>query len=73
MEMYNKIMLYFWLLLSIVATIVVTVMGFREGFDRWSYYYVIPLIALMMFFGKRWMMKRFKKHMEYLNEKNKGQ
>lgn len=71
MELYNKIMLYFWLLLSIVSTAVISYMGFTSGFDRWAAYYVVPLVAILMYLFKKWMVKRMKKHMEFLNEKNK--
>lgn len=72
MDLYNKVMLYFWLMLSIVAAIITTYKGFAEGFDRWYFYYAVSIVALLMFFFKKWMVKRMKKHMEYLNEKNKS-
>lgn len=65
-------MLYFWLLLSIASAVVVTFMGFKEGFNRWTFYYSISISALLMFFAKRWMMKRFEKHMEYLKNQEKN-
>jgi hypothetical protein len=71
MEYYNKIMLYFWLSLAIVAGITVTYMGFAEGFDRWLPYYVVPGLALLMYFFRKIMMKRMQKHLKFLEEKNK--
>jgi hypothetical protein len=47
-------------------------MGFSEGFNRWANMYIIPVVAILMFIIKRWMVKRMKKHLEYLEqEKNK--
>lgn len=70
MDLYNKVMLYFWLMLAIVSTAITTYMGFTEGFDRWVYYYVVPVVSILMYFFKKWMVNRMKKHMQYLNEKN---
>lgn len=71
MELYNKIMLYFWLVLAIGSAAAITYFGLNDGFNRWYYYYVIPVVAVVMFFFKRWMVRRMKRHLEYLNEKNK--
>ncbi|MBL4863006.1 MAG: hypothetical protein JKY09_08330 [Crocinitomicaceae bacterium] len=68
MGLYNKIMLNFWLFAGILIFIVVTYMGFVEGFDVWSYYYLFSGLALFMFFMRKWMIKRMDKHMKYLNE-----
>lgn len=64
-------MLYFWLALAIVSGVAITYFGFTEGFDRWSYYYFVPVLALLMFVLKKWMLKRMAKHLQYLEEKEK--
>ncbi len=63
-------MLYFWLGMAIISTIFITVMGFREGFDRWYFYYIFSFIALLMYVVRRWMLKRMVKHMAFLEEQN---
>ncbi|TNE54376.1 MAG: hypothetical protein EP338_07780 [Bacteroidetes bacterium] len=72
MEYYNKIMLYFWLSVAVISGITITYLCFTEGFDRWSYYYVVPVVSLMMYLVRRWMMKRMKKHLEFLENQRKG-
>jgi TRAP-type C4-dicarboxylate transport system permease small subunit len=72
MNVYNKIMLYFWLALAIVSTVGISYYGFTEGFDRWLYYYALPIIALLMFFFKRFMIKRMEKHLKYLEEQHRS-
>jgi SNF family Na+-dependent transporter len=67
MNKYNKVMLYVWLFIAVASFIIVTIMGFKEGFDRWSSSYVLSAIALLMFFVRKWMMNRMQKHMDYLN------
>ena len=71
MERYNQIMLYFWLLVGVFALITVTYFGFKEGFDKWLYYYIFAVLAFLMFFMRRYMMNRMKKHMAYLEEQEK--
>ncbi len=72
MEFYNKIMRLFWLAGAIVTFAIVTYFCFTEGYKTWVYYYVFTVICLMMYFAKTWMMKRMKKHLEYLEDKKKN-
>lgn len=72
MERYNQIMLYFWLLVGTFALIAVTYFGFKKGFDKWAYYYIFAVLAFLMFFMRRYMMRRMKKHMAYLVEQEKN-
>lgn len=71
MKTYNKLMSYFWLIMAIGMTVYITVMVFVEGYKKWVPFYVFALIAFIMFFVKKWMMKRMEKHMEFLNNQNK--
>jgi len=56
MQMYNKIMLYFWLAISIFLFIAITYLGLTEGFKIWGYYYVTPALAFLMYILRKWMM-----------------
>ena len=71
MKTYNNIMLYFWLALSIITFSIVTFKVITEGFERWVFYFIFPAIALLMFFVRRWMLKRMQQHIEFLNNKEK--
>lgn len=73
MGIYNKFMLYFWLVMSIAVFITVTILGFKEGFDRWYHFYLFGVIALFMFFMKKWMMKRMERHIRFMEEQRKNQ
>ncbi|MBM3160691.1 MAG: hypothetical protein FJZ66_05075 [Bacteroidetes bacterium] len=68
MNTYNTIMRFFWLTAAILIFIVVTVMGFMDGFSKWVFYYLFVLTSLGMYFLKTWMMKRFVNHQSYLEE-----
>lgn len=64
-------MLYFWLVASIITFIIVTFKGVQEGFERWSVYYLFSGLSLLMYFVRKWMMKRMQNHIDYLqNQKN---
>ena len=68
METYNKIMQYFWLSMTIILLIVITVMAVREGFNKWAFYYIFAGLTLLVYLMRRFMMKRMVKHQEYLKE-----
>ena len=72
MNFYNKIMLKFWLIVAIVIPIVVTYLCITDSFKLWGSYYVFSIIALFMYFTRRWMMKRMEKHLQYLEEQKKS-
>jgi hypothetical protein len=46
-------------------------MGFTEksGFKIWAYYYLFSGLSFLMYFVRRWMMKRMEKHLKYMAEK----
>ncbi len=67
-------MLYFWLFVGILLTIVITYLGFTVGFDKWAFYYLFAGLSFVMYFMRRWMMKRMERHLKFLEEKqNKEQ
>lgn len=71
METYNKVMIYFWAALTVVLLLVITFMGFKEGFNRWAMYYLLPVLTLFILLIRRFMMRRMKKHQEFLEKNNK--
>ncbi|PKR79691.1 hypothetical protein CW751_13710 [Brumimicrobium salinarum] len=71
MKTYNKIMQFFWLAMGLVTIVAVTYMGLTDGFDRWASYYFFGVLALLLYFVRRFMMKRMEKHEAYLEEKGK--
>lgn len=63
-------MLYFWLAAAILIFAVVTVMGFKDGFEIWAYYYLFAGMAALAYLSRRWMMKRFERnHQEFYGDK----
>ncbi len=68
MNIYANIMRYFWLFASIVMFLGITYFGIKEGFDKWWYNYIFAFIALFAFLLRTFMIRRMKKHMNYLQE-----
>ena len=68
MKTYNLIMGYFWIAVAVISFVAVTYNGFTQGFDRWAGYYIFTLVAVGMYFMKKWMMARMAKHEAFLNE-----
>jgi membrane protein insertase Oxa1/YidC/SpoIIIJ len=68
MQFYNKIMLYFWLLLAIAIFFFISYMSYTDGLKKWGYNYIFVVVAVVMYLFRRWMMKRMAKHMAYLAE-----
>jgi phosphotransferase system glucose/maltose/N-acetylglucosamine-specific IIC component len=71
MRGYNKIMLYFWLFVGVFLTIAITYLGITDGFHKWVTYYAIALLCFVMFFMRRWMMKRMERHLQLLADQEK--
>lgn len=72
MNVYNKIMRLFWLVLAIAMTILISYLSLTQGFYKWGYYYVFVIVAFGMFFFKSYMMKRMERHLEYLEQQKQN-
>jgi hypothetical protein len=74
MNTYNKWMLKFWLVVSIVLPLVVTYLVITDtnGFERWGSYYILAIFTFVMYLVRRFMMKKMQKHLDYLKNNQKG-
>lgn len=73
MQLYNKIMSYFWLAAGIVLLVVISYLSITQGIKKWGFYYFFVFSSFGMYFFKKWMMKRMEKHLAYLQEKQEKQ
>jgi hypothetical protein len=46
-------------------------MGLKSGFERWYHFYLFGAISLLMYFVKKWMLKRMERHLLFLQEQNR--
>jgi hypothetical protein len=72
MNIYNKIMRFFWLLAAISLTLIITYLSISEGFNKWGYYYVFVIVSFGMFLFKSYMMKRMERHLKFLEEQKQN-
>lgn len=59
---------FFWLSVAVIATLFVTIMGLKEGFSNWYFYYIFSGMSLGTYFMRRMMRIRMEKHQQYLAE-----
>jgi hypothetical protein len=70
MDTYNKLMLKFWLIVSIILPLVITYFVLTDGFDKWGAYYILAIFTFVMYLVRRFMMKRMQKHLDFLKNQN---
>ena len=63
---YNKMTGYLWLVIAGLSFITITYKIATEGAQTWLAYYVVPVMALLMYGTKKWMMKRMQRHLEQM-------
>jgi uncharacterized membrane protein SirB2 len=63
---YNKMTGYLWLVIAGLSFIAITYKVATEGAQTWLAYYVVPVMALLMYGTKKWMMKRMQRHLEQM-------
>lgn len=61
---YNKMSGYLWLVIAGLSFLAITFKIATEGAQTWLAYYVVPVMALLMYGTKKWMMKRMQRHLE---------
>ena len=57
----NKILEKFWWAMAIISFIAVTYFCITEGWSNWAFYYVVPVIAVLMALLRRFMSNRLSK------------
>lgn len=68
---YNKLSGYLWLAIAALSFLVITYKIATEGAQTWLAYYVVPVMALLMYGTKKWMMKRMQRHLEEMAQEKK--
>ena len=68
---YNKMSGYLWLAIAGLSFLAITFKIATEGAQTWLAYYVVPLMALLMYGTKKWMMKRMQRHLEEMAQQKK--
>jgi hypothetical protein len=72
MENYNRIMTYVWLIAGVSIFILTSIMSLTDDVRKWGVYYLFSLISFGMFFLKRWMTKRMKRHLDFIQKQEEN-
>lgn len=57
----NKILELFWWAMAIVSFIAVSIFAIQEGLNKWLYYYIVPVLAVIMALVRRFMKNKLEK------------
>jgi membrane protein implicated in regulation of membrane protease activity len=57
----NSILEKFWWVLTAVSFIMVLVFCFMQGFDKWAFYFIVPVVTAVMAIMRRFLRKRLEK------------
>ncbi|MDG1914458.1 MAG: hypothetical protein P8I55_07690 [Crocinitomix sp.] len=57
----NSILEKFWWAMTAVSFIMVLVLCFMQGWDKWSFYFIIPVVTAVMAIMRRFLRKRLEK------------
>ncbi len=57
----NKKLETFWWGMAIISLIAIIIFTITDGFDKWAFYYCVPVLAALMALLRRFMRKRLEK------------
>jgi O-antigen ligase len=57
----NKILEQFWWAMAIVSFIAITYFCISEGWNNWAFYFIVPIIAVLMALVRRFMKNKLEK------------
>lgn len=57
----NSVLEKFWWVLTAVSFIMVVVFCFMQGWDKWAFYFIVPVVTAVMAVMRRFLRKRLEK------------
>jgi type III secretory pathway component EscV len=57
----NSILEKFWWAMTVATFILVLVMAIMQGFDKWAFYLLVPVLTILMALMRRFMRKKLEK------------
>jgi type III secretory pathway component EscV len=57
----NSILEKFWWAMTVATFILVLVMAIMQGFDKWAFYFLVPVLTILMALMRRFMRKKLEK------------
>lgn len=68
----NRKLELFWWWMAGISLILVIILCFMDGFDKWSFYFLAPVIAAVLALVRRFLAKKLAKSEAYRDEKASG-
>lgn len=57
----NSILEKFWWAMTVATFILVLVIAIMQGFDKWAFYFLVPVLTILMALMRRFMRKKLEK------------
>jgi membrane protein implicated in regulation of membrane protease activity len=57
----NSILEKFWWAMTVATFILVLVMAIMKDFDKWAFYFLVPVLTILMALMRRFMRKKLEK------------
>ncbi len=57
----NSILEKFWWAMTVATFILVLVMAIMRGFHKWAFYFLVPVLTILMALMRRFMRKKLEK------------
>jgi len=57
----NSILEKFWWAMTVATFILVLVMAIMQGFHKWAFYFLVPVLTILMALMRRFMRKKLEK------------
>lgn len=57
----NSILEKFWWAMTVATFILVLVMAIMQDFDKWAFYFLVPVLTILMALMRRFMRKKLEK------------
>ena len=68
----NRALEIFWWVMAGVTLIMVVIMIFVDGWDKWSFYLLAPILCIVLALVRRFMAKRLAKSEAYRDSQKKA-
>jgi len=67
----NKNLEIFWWCMAGISLVLVIILSIMDGFDKWSFYLVAPVLAALLALVRRFLAKRLAKSEAFRDEQAK--
>jgi len=66
----NSALEKFWWAMTAISLVLVLIFCFKQGFDTWLIYFLVPVLTALMALMRRFLRKRLEKSEAFRDEQN---